>query len=68
MSEDEVVAHLQSAREFAAADDSDTIARCVMSGGACCLSWAGTKLETDFLFAGVDETSGSVQVRCYVGF
>lgn len=61
MTESEIVAHLSKAREFAFGDD-DPLINCVFAGEACCLSWAGTKLETDFLFAGVDDITGHVQV------
>ncbi|CAB1112157.1 unnamed protein product [Ectocarpus sp. CCAP 1310/34] len=64
LTEDEVVAHLQAAREFtfSDADPTDCIATAVAGGSpACCLSWAATKLETDLIFAGVDDNDGSIK-------
>lgn len=66
MTEPEIVAHLQEARDFAFSDADPT--ECILSalvGGsaACCLSWAGTKLEPDYIFAGVDDEDGSIKVR-----
>lgn len=67
MTEEEIVAHLQAAREFSFSDavPSDCIeAALAGESAACCLSWAATKLETDFLFAGVDDTAGTIKVNC----
>ncbi|CAN0154943.1 unnamed protein product, partial [Ectocarpus sp. 12 AP-2014] len=64
LTEDEIVAHLQAAREFtfSDADPTDCIATAVAGGSpACCLSWAATKLETDLIFAGVDDNDGSIK-------
>lgn len=66
MTEAEIGAHLQAAREFSFSDADPT--ECVgaaLQGGssACCLSWAATKLETDWLFAGVDDTDGTIKVN-----
>ncbi|CAN0069863.1 unnamed protein product [Ectocarpus fasciculatus] len=64
LTEDEIVAHLEAAREFtfSDADPTDCIATAVAGGSqACCLSWAATKLETDLIFAGVDDNDGSIK-------
>lgn len=61
MTEAEIVAHLQAAREFSFSDADPS--ECVGGSAACCLSWAATKLETDFMFAGVDDTDGTVEVK-----
>lgn len=66
MTEEEVVAHLQAARDFSFsdADPTDCITGTLQGGnGTCCLSWAGTKLETDYLFGDVDDTDGTIKVR-----
>lgn len=65
MTEAEIVAHLQAAREFAFSDASPTdCLQSALGGGsaACCLSWAATKLEPDYLFSGVDDADGSIKV------
>lgn len=69
MTEPEIVAHLQAAREFAFSDADPT--ECIQSalaGGsaACCLSWAATKLEPDYIMAGVDEADGTIKVICFL--
>lgn len=60
MTEDEIVTYLTEAREFASSSSSGI--ECTSAGTPCCLSWAGTKLETDFLFGDVDSSTGSVKV------
>ena len=65
MTEAEIVAHLQAAREFAFsdADPTDCIGSWLAGGSAaCCLSWAATKLEPDYIFAGVDDADGTIKV------
>eukprot|EP00752_Nemacystus_decipiens_P003738 g3444.t1 len=64
MTEPEIVTHLQAAREFAFsdADPTDCIASWAVGGSAaCCLSWAATKLEPDYIFAGVDDEDGTIK-------
>lgn len=65
MTEPEIVAHLQTAREFAFSDRDPTDCITTALGGgssACCLTWAATKLEPDYVFAGVDEADGTIKV------
>lgn len=65
MSEAEIVAHLQAAREFAFSDADPLVCLgSALEGGssACCLSWAATKLEPDYIFADVDDTDGTIKV------
>ncbi|CAM9471831.1 unnamed protein product, partial [Ascophyllum nodosum] len=59
MTEEEIIAYLQEAREFAFSNS--TAFECVILGGACCLSWGATKLETDLLFGGMDDVDGSIK-------
>lgn len=65
MTEPEIVAHLDEARDFAFSDRDprECIENAVLLGesGACCLSWAGTKLEPDYIFADVGE-DGTIKV------
>ena len=61
MTEEEIIAYLQEAREFAFSNS--TAFECVILGGACCLSWGATKLETDLLFGGMDDVDGSIKVK-----
>lgn len=61
MTEAEIVEHIIAARQFAFSD-GEPISECISGGSPCCLSWAATKLETDFLFAGIDEASQSIEV------
>lgn len=71
MTETEIVAHLQAARDFAYSDANpiDCIGSALMGeSAACCLSWAGTKLEPDYIFAGVDDTEGTIKVMLHSSF
>lgn len=60
MTEAEILDHLSQARAFAFSDGTAT--ECVAAGAPCCLSWAATKLETDFLFGEVNEEDGTIKV------
>lgn len=60
MTEAEIVNHLKQAREFAFSDDA--AGTCIASKVPCCLTWAATKLETDYLFGEVDELDGTIKV------
>lgn len=65
MTEAEIVEHLREARKFSFsdADPTDCIASAYSGGSsACCLSWAATKLEPDYIFADVDDTDGTIKV------
>lgn len=62
MTDEEIFAHISEARAFASSGN-DAVSSCIPTRGACCLSWAGTKLELEFLMAEVDEESQSVEVR-----
>lgn len=62
MTDEEIFAHISEARAFASSGNS-TVTDCIVPGGACCLSWAGTKLELEFLMAGFDEEAQSIEVR-----
>ncbi|CAM9124531.1 unnamed protein product [Choristocarpus tenellus] len=53
MTDAEILAHLEEALLFAKSDEADATT-CAGTSGACCVSWAGTKLETDILFAGIE--------------
>lgn len=60
MTEAEVVAYIQDARDFAFSNKTGQ--ECIFSQTpACCLSWAGTKLETDFLFGDINEVDGTIK-------
>ena len=62
MTEDEIIAYIQDARDFAFSNA--TSSDCIFSPTpACCLSWAGTKLETDFLFGDINEVDGTIKVK-----
>eukprot|EP00903_Cladosiphon_okamuranus_P013795 g12838.t1 len=64
MTEAEIVAHLQAARDFAFSDEDpfDCIQTALGGGSAaCCLSWAATKLEPDYIFAGADDADGTIK-------
>ena len=62
MTEDEIVAYIGDARDFAFSNSSGL--DCIFSQTpACCLSWAGTKLETDFLFGDINEVDGTIKVK-----
>ena len=62
MTDDEIVTYITEAREFAFSDETEF--SCIFSTEpACCLSWAGTKLETDFLFGDISEVDGTIKVN-----
>lgn len=61
MTEAEIIAHLQEAREFAFS--ATPALTCIALQGSCCLTWGGTKLETDLIFGDIDEIDGTIKVR-----